>query len=460
MQNEFAETLVYLVSIVLGGAALVILPLYPRASWVLLGLGIPWASEIAEIGSTLLTLPTDAFAVMGGVAVVMYLLFAPNRLLDIRRNPILRWVIAYLAWMGITIAFSSNPIISAKFWLSQTAYFTAFGLGGYLWLRSNSNNLPQLFLAILLSASIVLSFCVFKHFELGGERETVDKAISPFMREHTVYGAYSAWFFTMSVALVFLRPNLFTIACTGITATALLLSYSRGAWLTALGALSLWAVIEILRHLLPTVRFFIGTVGGFVVLIAGLFLIGYNPDILQLRARQQFGEMGEHLASSFDVKKNPSNMERINRWFSALQMVEERPIWGFGANTFIREYSAYQRSLKRTSISVEMGEVGGAHSEYLTAASELGIPGLILLLGIYLSTIQTGLGGMWRSTSTSQRRIYAALTLPLISYYLHGFINNFMDHGHMAALLYLHWSALAALRQEAVPSLHAASERA
>lgn len=120
-------------------------------------------------------------------------------------------------------------------------------------------------------------------------------------------------------------------------------------------------------------------------------------------------------------------------------MIQERPLHGFGPNTFAQEYSAYQRSLTRTSVSVEMGEVGGAHSEYLTAASELGLPGLLLLLGIYLTTLFAGIRGFWRSQDPARRWTYALVTFPLLSYYLHSFINNFMDHGHMAALVYLHW---------------------
>ncbi|MCS7152894.1 MAG: O-antigen ligase family protein [Bacteroidia bacterium] len=460
MSDELTEKVVYAITILLGGLAVLAAPLSRRIGWLLLAAGIPWASEIIESGTTTLTLPTDIFAAIGGLGIVVYLLFSPSIIAEIWRSSLLRWLGAYFLWMGITIAFSTDAVVSLKFWISQIAYAFAFGVGGYLYMRNASQQgsfvLPTV---LLLSALGVLGICVFTHISLGGTKDTVERSISPFMREHTVYGAYSAWFFTMSVVLLALTRNLMMLGAVVLSGAALFLSYSRGGWLTALAVLAIWAFIELLRRLSSTARFFLAAMGGLFLLIAGVFIFSYNPEILQLQIRQKFGEVGQHFASSFDLKSNLSNMERINRWFSAIQMIEDRPIFGFGANTFMKEYSAYQRSLTRTPVSVEMGEVGGAHSEYLTAASELGLPGLFFLLGIYLTSLFVGLGGLIRKGPPELRWRYALFTLPLLSYYLHGFINNFMDHGHVAGLVYLHWGILAALQKEAVSSPYAELER-
>jgi len=192
-----------------------------------------------------------------------------------------------------------------------------------------------------------------------------------------------------------------------------------------------------------------------VALIGGLLaLLQYNPEYLELQAYHVGGETGKHFASSFDVKQNLSNLERVNRWFAALQMIEERPGFGFGPNTFSREYSAYQRSLTRTAISVELGEVGGAHSEYLTAASEMGLVGFLLLIAVYGRSMWLGSKGLYRPIPYAERAVFILLGLPLLSYYLHGFINNFMDHGHMAGLVYLHWGLLGGLESRGIFASH------
>ncbi|MEN3041399.1 MAG: O-antigen ligase family protein [Bacteroidia bacterium] len=455
MQDSFYENLVLLLTLGLFGAALLALPISRRTAWLFLVAGIPWTIEISEWRTFTLSLPTDAFAGLIGSAVIVYLLFSPRSISSVWQAGIMRWIILYLLWMGIGVLFSADTLISFKFWLSQSAYFLAFSVGSFLWMKGESSPTQAYWRVISLSGILVMGICVLRHLNLGGTRAMVNEAISPFMREHTVYGAYSAWFFTGSVVAAFLRPGLLSILGVGVSGAALLLSYSRGGWLSALAALSLWLIMEQLRRLSPIGRFAIMSGLSLTLLASGIFLLTYNPEILQLQAKQKIGEVGEHFVSSFDVQKNPSNMERINRWFSALQMIQERPIVGFGANTFSQEYSAYQRSITRTSISVEMGEIGGAHSEYLTAASEMGLPGLILLLGIYLSTVGIGLGYLWRENNATKRWEVALIILPLLSYYLHGFINNFMDHGHMAALVYLHWGILAALQRESVPSPYA-----
>lgn len=461
MPAEPKEWLVLGVTLLLGASAVLIFPLRFRTAWLLLVLGIPWASEVFQTDTLTLTLPTDGFAILGGLFIGLYILFSPGILSHIWQASILRWAILYLSWLGITIAFSTDPTVSLKFWLSQSAYFVTFGIGAYLWMRrASEDEYPLLSKLLLVSGIIVLGLCVSEHIQAGGTRATVNKSIAPFMREHTVYGAYSAWFFVMSIVFFALRPGLLTAVAMIISGAALFLSYSRGGWLSAILALGIWGSIEILRRLSPAVRFFLVATITLGVLIGGLFMMGYNPEVLRFRAKQRLGEAGEHFVSSFDIKKNPSNMERVNRWYAALQMIEERPLTGFGGNTFVQEYSAYQRSLTRTAISVEMGEVGGAHSEYLTAAAELGIPGLLLLLGIYFTTLLVGIRGMWRADTTAHRWKYALFTIPLLSYYLHGFINNFMDHGHIAGMVYLHWGILAALQREAVPSPYAELERA
>ena len=466
MQFELDTPYSYLPLLVTAGTlalALLALPSDRSWTWRWMLVALPWAAEIGHIGEgTDLTLPPDAFAaILGLIALVQLALLQPYRLGQLwQQHSLFRWLLLYFLWMGIVaIAFSTEPLISIKFWVSQGAYFVAFGLTGYLWAthRPHTDLLSVYAKWLLPSASLVLLLLVYQHLQLGGKPGIHRLFLEPFMREHTVYGAYSAWFFTAALVLFVYRPSVWGAIWVGITGAALVLSYSRGGWLSALGALGLLGAIELVRRLSPAGRLIL-LAFTFLSAVSGLlFLIQYNPDVLRLQARRTGGELSERFVSSFDVRRNLSNLERINRWYAALQMIQERPLQGFGPNTFSIEYSAYQSSLTRTSVSVEMGEVGGAHSEYFTAASELGLPGLLLLLGVYLTTLSVGIRGFWRSQDPTYRWTYALLTFPLMSYYLHGLINNFMDHGHIAALVYLHWGFFLMLERKSIPSTHASA---
>ncbi|MDW8235919.1 MAG: O-antigen ligase family protein [Bacteroidia bacterium] len=420
-------------------------------AWMILIAGIPWASEILKLsGGVIVTLPTDLLAAIVGVGMSIYLLWDLEKIPSyLTSSSILAWGTLYFGWMGVTTLFSVDWLPSLKFWISQSAYFMAFGISGFYIAQRRDFNIAKLYLFALLSAAAVLSIIIVKHYDFGFKREMVDASAHPFMREHTIYGAYTAWFTMIGVILLKERFGLWEIIFTAIAFTALITSFSRGGWLSLLGAAGIFILILIFDILPSILRLILLIAILTSITISGVFFFEYNPSFLQMQMYRDVGEVGKHFATSFDLRQNASNLERINRWAAALQMIAEKPLIGFGPNTFVQEYSAYQRSLTRTEISVEMGEVGGAHSEYLTAASEMGIPGLIFLLGIYLSTLWVGLRGFRKSTSPTDRLNYALLVFPLISYYLHGFINNFMDHGHIAALIYLHWGLLAGMEYRA-----------
>jgi len=437
--------------------AVLSLPFGAHRSWAWVLVALPWASEVLQVGDFPLTLPTDFLVAVGGLGVAAYVFaWAPSEASEIwQKSTLLRFVLLYFMWMAVTVFFSSHFIVSLKFWVSQFGYFSLFGVGGYLWARRvGEAGIARGYGLLLGSAAFVLGICLIEHFLLGGTKQSVGRAIEPFMRDYTVYGAYSAWFFLASLVWFTMQPSVGRLVFVGITGTALLFSYSRGGWLSGLGALGIWGLLEGFRRLSPMQRLVTVGLSG-VALVGGLLaLFQYNPDYLRLQAYRVGGEVGKHFASSFDVKQNFSNLERVNRWFAALLMIEERPGLGFGPNTFSREYSAYQRSLTRTPISVELGEVGGAHSEYLTAASEMGLIGLLLLIAVYGRSLWLGSKGLYRPISYAERGVFLLLGLPLLSYYLHGFINNFMDHGHMAGLVYLHWGLLGGLESRGIFASH------
>ncbi len=75
-------------------------------------------------------------------------------------------------------------------------------------------------------------------------------------------------------------------------------------------------------------------------------------------------DLGEHVKSISNISSDASNLERINRWNSALRMCKERPVFGWGPGTYMFQYAPFQASEDRTIISTNFGVQGNAHSEY------------------------------------------------------------------------------------------------
>ena len=134
-----------------------------------------------------------------------------------------------------------------------------------------------------------------------------------------------------------------------------------------------------------------------------------------------------HFQSIANISSDASNLERINRWQSALRMFSERPFLGWGPGTYQFEYSPFQRASEKTIISTDLGDMGNAHSEYIGPLAESGVFGLLSVLIIMITAIYTGLN-VYRKAASSQTRILAlSATLALITYYVHGTMNNFLN---------------------------------
>jgi hypothetical protein len=93
---------------------------------------------------------------------------------------------------------------------------------------------------------------------------------------------------------------------------------------------------------------------------------------------------------------DPSNNGRTDLWRVALNGFSASPLHGYGAGTY---QTLWDRNRPRFAYTIN------AHSLYLQAMAELGIPGLALLL-ILVGSVLVGLGMRARS---SRRSIYGAL---------------------------------------------------
>ena len=89
-------------------------------------------------------------------------------------------------------------------------------------------------------------------------------------------------------------------------------------------------------------------------------------------------DFSERLESMSNVSTDASNLERLNRWNSAIELFKERPFFGWGPGTYAFVYAPYQDASDLTIISTNFGD-GNAHSEYLGPLSEQGLLGFAIL---------------------------------------------------------------------------------
>jgi O-antigen ligase len=102
-----------------------------------------------------------------------------------------------------------------------------------------------------------------------------------------------------------------------------------------------------------------------------------------------FSEIGFRITEGFSNVFNydPSNPEtessmgkRLTFWQNTLRLIAEKPLLGHGTGSFTVEF---KRVIANDAIST-----GNPHNEFLYITSQLGIPGLLLLLGFIASQFQ------------------------------------------------------------------------
>ena len=148
---------------------------------------------------------------------------------------------------------------------------------------------------------------------------------------------------------------------------------------------------------------------------------------LEKNRQDSSNDLVEQLYSMTNISTDASNLERINRWNCAIRMFQEKPILGFGPATYMFQYAPYQISSEKTIISTNFGEVGNAHSEYLGALAESGLLGALSYLLILIAITATAFKIYHRAKEREIRRLAMAIFLGLSTYFVHGFLNNFLD---------------------------------
>ena len=160
--------------------------------------------------------------------------------------------------------------------------------------------------------------------------------------------------------------------------------------------------------------------------IGGVF---YEPILANLETNKQDSSdnLIEHTSSISNISTDASNMERINRWKCALKMFEERPFLGWGPGTYQFQYAPFQLSRDRTIISSNFGDMGNAHSEYLGPLCESGFLGFLFFTLMVIVIIFRAINMYYDSDNEEHRVWLLAIITSLLSYFIHGLFNNFLD---------------------------------
>lgn len=364
---------------------------------------------------------------------------APDR--DLLQHPV-TWVIGLsFLWMGLTILPSSHPIVSLKAWVARGWFVVSFYVLLATWFRDSTRSHARFLGLLLVPLSVVILYTMIRHAGYGFEKAAGHWVMKPFFKDHTSYGAVLAMMTPPSLAMAWrsqqssLSRVLWAMGV-GWLVLGTVFSFTRAAWVSLAVAGALWVLMALgarFKTLLAT---------GLV----GLMVVGLSWDalVIQLERNKQDSsdDLAQHVESISNVSSDASNLERLNRWSCAWAMFQERPLWGWGPGTYQFEYAPFQTSDLRTVISTNNADLGNAHSEYLGPLAEQGVLGLAGVLALLLATCHLGFKLQRSLHDPEKKRLAMGLFLGLITYFVHGVLNNYLDTDKASAPF---WGFLALL---------------
>ena len=399
---------------------------------------IPLSVTLNEFEQLAVSLPAEPLLAGVLILFVAKLLYERNYDRSISRHPVSIVIYLMFLWMIVTTITSEMPVVSIKFIVSRL-WFVLPSFFFCALLFKHPKNIDRFIWLYIASLCIVVVYTTIIHAQHGFDNDSAHWVMSPFYNDHTAYGAALAIYLTFAITYIFIpgiktSRRILILGAVALLSLAMVLSSCRAAWV------SLAASLAVLVCVLLKIKF--RWVFATIAILVGLFFAFQHQiiDALEHNNQDASGDIVENIQSITNISTDASNLERFNRWHSAFRLFAERPIFGWGPGTYQFVYAPYQMSQDKTIISTNAGDGGNAHSEYIGPLAEQGIMGTILVLALVITVVYTGLTTYHKAKNKKAKVLVLGATLAFFGYFVHGFLNNFLDTDKLAVPV---WSCAA-----------------
>jgi len=368
------------------------------SNWTWLGISIPFTFDQFDLVKVFVM---RACVLVGLAAWAWHILFYGGR---IRRTKADYLILVFLGWVFLTTLTSIHP---------ETAFFGKYrryeGLmsfityGGVFFLATQlldrTARIRTLAKTFFFSAVGVNGYGVLQSLGMDPNRWgqlpfEANRAFSTFGNPDLL-GGFIVFSLAVSLGLALSenRPGWRAVWWAGflIAVWCWIAAFTRGAWIGGSVALLIIIAVAITQKvkLKRTDGIFAGAIGILVAALVSLSLRSENPVMnVWLRLKSIF---------EFDAG---SAETRFQIWQAALTAIQERPILGYGADTFRLHFPRY-KPLEYVADAGYLSVADNAHNYPLQMASALGIPGFLLLYGLFIFVAIATASFIFKRTSGS-----------------------------------------------------------
>jgi putative inorganic carbon (hco3(-)) transporter len=404
----------------------------------------PLSINLAKTGLGIgVSLPSEPL--IFGVMVLFLLksLYDSNLLKPVLFHPVSLAIMFHLVWMAITTAASSMPLVSFKATLARFCFVLVYFYMGVVLFR-DFKKIRVFLWCYIIPLLLVIGYTTVNHAMAGFTEKAAHVSMVPFYNDHTAYAAALAMFIPVLFGFIGepgakRSSRVWGFVVSAVFILAIVLSYTRASWISLVAAFLCYLVF--LFRIKTSI-----VITGIVALV--ILFFAFQAQIvmnLEQNEEQSSTDYASHVQSMSNISTDASNVERLNRWNSAFRMFHERPVFGWGPGTYMFKYAPFQKWSERTIISTNFGEGGNAHSEYIGPLAEQGVPGTVAFLIIMIVVVYRASRLVIYSKNKKVRMFAKGLILGLITYWVHGMLNNFLDTEKAAVPFWGFIGALVAL---------------
>lgn len=381
-----------------------------RILYYCFALVIPFSVEVELPGGLGTDLPSEPLMwAITGLGFI-YVISKPKLVADTKwLHPISLLIIAHLLWIGFTAFVSQVPLISLKFFLAKVWYIFPF-----FWLFSviyNDKKSIYLFFKILvLSLSIAITIVMVRHSVSGFSFKSINEAVHPIFRNHVNYAVILIALMPYVFAL-FLKEEKkwFWLSILFYFIAAIYLSYTRAAMIALFLGVAMFFIVRF-KFVKPAICATIITLACAIpYLLHNNTYLDYTPDYEKAIAHYKFDNLIEATYKLEDI----STMERLYRWVAGMEMIKEKPLVGFGPNSFYPFYQDYSISEFQTYVS-DNPEKSGIHNYYLMTVVEQGVFGGIIFLLLTIAGVIYGEKAYHKLLEKEEKILVMTATISLL----------------------------------------------
>lgn len=178
-----------------------------------------------------------------------------------------------------------------------------------------------------------------------------------------------------------------------VQAVMVLATGARGAWLAMAASLAVWMAFDCTRKEI--------TAGLAALAALGAIAVVALPE----------GLVMDRLQQGFDT-----SLRMGGTWGPSIEMMNERPLtgFGFGRQIYHDQFNARAPGREHWQFKQSLGP----HSVYLETGFAIGYPGMALLLSLFAALVRHGIVALRKMPAGRERRLLLAALAALVGFYL------------------------------------------